>query len=135
MDNVKNSIIVADDSAIIKNIVKKALEEEFDVLEASNGREVIEVIGTNRDKNIVGLLLDLNMPGYDGFTVLEYFKNYNLFARIPVSIISGDDTPETIQRAFSYEIVDLLNKPFSQDKIRMVAHKTISIGESKKMGM
>jgi putative two-component system response regulator len=135
MDNVKNSIIVADDSAIIKNIVKKALEEEFDVLEASNGREVIEVIGNNRDKNIVGLLLDLNMPGYDGFTVLEYFKNYNLFSKIPVSIISGDDTPETIQRAFSYEIVDLLNKPFSQDKIRMVAHKTISIGESKKMGM
>ena len=60
---------------------------------------------------------------------------YNLFSKIPVSIISGDGTPETIQRAFSYEIVDLLNKPFSQDKIRMVAHKTISIGESKKMGM
>ena len=63
------------------------------------------------------------MPGTDGFYVLNYFKNNNLFKRIPVSIISGDDSKETIDKAFTYEIVDLLNKPFGVDNIKNVVSK------------
>lgn len=104
------AIIVADDSMIVKNIVEKALKDEYTVLKASNGKEAINYI-TKKEYDICCLLLDLNMPEYDGFMVLNYFKNNNLFKRIPVSIISGDDTKETIDRAFTYDIVDMLNKP------------------------
>ena len=120
------AIIVADDSMIIKNIVEKALQNEYVVLKASNGKEAIDYI-TKKEHNIVCMLLDLNMPEYDGFMVLNYFKNNNLFKRIPVSIISGDDTKETIDRAFTYDIIDMLNKPFSSDNIKNIVDKMISL--------
>ncbi len=120
------SIIVADDSEIIKNIIEKALSSEFKVLRASNGREAIEYITKDTNKSIVGMLLDLNMPEYDGFYVLNYFKNNNLFNRIPVSIISGDDSKDTIDKAFTYNIVDMLNKPFSIENVRGIVGKMLN---------
>ena len=117
------NILVADDSEIIKNIIAKAIADDYEVLKASNGREATDLIVQDKDREIVGLLLDLNMPGTDGFYVLNYFKNNNLFKRIPVSIISGDDSKETIDKAFTYEIVDLLNKPFGVDNIKNVVSK------------
>ena len=119
---MKGTIIIADDSAIIKNIVEKGLNDEYNILKASNGKEVINYVESDIN-NVTGLLLDLNMPEYDGFMVLEYFKTNNLFNRIPVAIISGDDTKETIDRAFSYNIVDMLNKPFTSENIKNIVSK------------
>ncbi len=122
---MNKAIIVADDSMIIKNIVEKALQDEYTVLKANNGKEAIDYI-TKKEYDIVGVLLDLNMPEYDGFMVLNYFKNNNLFSKYPVSIISGDDTKETIDRAFTYDIVDMLNKPFSSDNIKNIVNKMVN---------
>lgn len=125
---MEKAIIIADDSDIVQNIVERALSDELVVLKASNGRELINFI-TKKEYDIVGLLLDLNMPEYDGFMVLNYFKNNNLFKKIPVSIISGDDSRETIDRAFDYEIVDMLSKPFSKDNIKNIVNKMIDLRE------
>ena len=73
------------------------------------------------------MLLDLNMPESDGFVVLNYFKNNNLFKKYPIVIISGDDTSDTINKAFTYDIVDMLNKPFSGDKIKAMVSKMINL--------
>ena len=120
------AIIVADDSMIIKNIIEKALSDEYVVLKATNGREAIKHI-TDKKYDIVGMLLDLNMPESDGFVVLNYFKNNNLFKKYPIVIISGDDTSETINKAFTYDIIDMLNKPFSGDKIKAMVSKMINL--------
>ena len=120
------AIIVADDSMIIKNIIEKALSDEYVVLKAANGREALKHI-TDKKYDIVGMLLDLNMPEADGFVVLNYFKNNNLFKKYPIIIISGDDTSETINKAFTYDIIDMLNKPFSGDKIKAMVNKMINL--------
>ena len=120
------AIIVADDSMIIRNIIEKALSDQYVVLKASNGKEAIKHI-TDKKHEIVGVLLDLNMPESDGFTVLNYFKNNNLFKKYPIVIISGDDTSETINKAFTYDIVDMLNKPFTGDKIKSMVERMISL--------
>lgn len=120
------AIIVADDSMIIRNIIEKALSDQYVVLKASNGKEALKHI-TDKKYEIVGMLLDLNMPESDGFTVLNYFKNNNLFKKYPIVIISGDDTSETINKAFTYDIVDMLNKPFTGDKIKSMAERMISL--------
>ena len=65
------------------------------------------------------------MPNVDGFAVLEYMKENNLFTKIPVSIISGDSSKETIDRAFTYQIVDMLGKPFNESDVKRVVEKTI----------
>ena len=119
------AIIVADDSLIIQNIVEKALQDEYIVIKANDGVEVIKILRENPNE-IAGILLDLNMPKYDGFTVLKYFKTNNLFKKIPVSIISGDDTKDTIEEAFKYDIVDMLNKPFSKENIKSIVNKMLN---------
>ena len=119
------AIIVADDSMIIRNIIEKAIGEEYIVLKAGNGKEAIKHI-TDKKYDIVGMLLDLNMPESDGFAVLNYFKNNNLFKKYPIGIISGDDTKDTIDRAFTYDIVDMLNKPFSGDNVKNMISKMIT---------
>ena len=65
------------------------------------------------------------MPKVDGFAVLNFMRENNLFSKIPVSIISGDSSKETIDKAFTYQIVDMLSKPFSEQSVKMVIEKTL----------
>lgn len=60
------------------------------------------------------------MPNLNGFDVLEFLKEQNLTNKIPVVIITGDDTKETIKKAFNYGVLDVLNKPFTEDNIKRV---------------
>ena len=123
----KKAILVADDSNIIRTFISDTFQNQYEVLLANDGKEVLDLVNT-RSNDIVALLLDLNMPNLDGFQVLEYFQYYDLFKKIPVSIISGSDDKETIDRAFTYPIVDMLNKPFDKDSVKAFVEKTISIG-------
>ena len=91
--------------------------DEYKIIKASNGKEAILKLN---ELNIYALLLDLNMPNTNGFEVLEYLKNNDLIEKIPVVIITGDDTEETIKKAFSYPILDVLNKPFKEDNIKSI---------------
>ena len=75
------------------------------------------------------MFLDLNMPNVDGFQVLDYFKEKNLFNKIPVSIITGDDSKEAIDRAFTYPIIDMLNKPFNEMNVKVIVEKTINFNK------
>lgn len=123
---LKETILVVDDSNIIRNFTKRVFEEKYNVGIAKDGEEAINIIECNKNNNfIVAILLDLNMPRKDGFAVLDYMKQNNLFEKIPVSIISGDSSKETIERAFTYPIVDMLEKPFSDKSVKIVVDKTI----------
>ena len=119
------ALIVVDDSAVIKNFVSKIFNNRFEVLQADDGTEALRIISNNNGIKIVGMLLDLNMPNFNGFQVLEYFRNNNLFDRIPVSIITGVGNDELVAKAFNYPIVDVLRKPFNERDIKEVVEKTV----------
>lgn len=115
--NNKKNILIADDSNIILNFLEKTIHEDFNILRATNGQDTITQIANN---DIYAILLDLNMPGLNGFEVLNYLKEHDLIEKIPVVIITGDDTEETIKKAFSYPILDVLNKPFNEKSINSI---------------
>ena len=120
------TILVVDDSNIVRNFVKRIFNEQYNVAMAKDGKEAIDIINANSDTDFVeAILLDLNMPGVDGFGVLEYMRQNNLLKKMPVSIISGDSSKETIDRAFTYEIVDMVTKQFNDSNIKTVVEKTI----------
>ena len=116
-DESKKLILIADDSNIILNFLEKSIHDEYSVVKARSGTEAIECIKNN---NLYAILLDLNMPSLNGFEVLEYLKKENLMDKIPVVIITGDDTEDTIKKAFSYGVLDVLNKPFTEDNIERI---------------
>ena len=109
----KKSILIVDDSSIVRNFLQKAVNGKYDVNPVSGGEAAIDTL--NNEK-VDLILLDLMMPGVDGFGVLDYLKENN--NTTPVVIISGDTTKETIDRAFTYNVVDMIEKPFS-DKVIM----------------
>ncbi len=121
----EQKILVVDDSNIVSNFIKKIFNNTFDVVIANDGKEALDIVNSNTDGKIVGMLLDLNMPNVDGFEVLNYFKAHDLFKQVPVSIITGDSSKEVIDRAFTYPIIDMLQKPFNEVNIKNIVEKTI----------
>mgnify|MGYP003290659935 CR=1 FL=1 len=119
------TILVVDDSNVTRNFVQKIFSNNFNVLVATNGDEAISIIDNNLNNKIVAVLLDLNMPGLNGFDVLDHFKNKNLFSLIPVSIITSDNSKETRDKVFAYGVIDILVKPFNERDVKMVLDKTI----------
>lgn len=116
--HLDKKILVVDDSDIIRNLLKKMLNDEYEIITADDGQEALDIISKNND--LFGVLLDLNMPNVNGFAVLDYFRQNSLFSKIPVAIITGDDSKETIEKTFTYTIVDVLSKPFNEMNVRRV---------------
>ena len=100
---------------MVYQIIKKKVERET----TDKIREFI------KENKIVGMLLDLNMPNVDGFKVLEYFDQNNLFDRIPVAIITGVDSKDEISRTLMYPVVDVLSKPFNEKNVKTVIDKML----------
>lgn len=115
--NLLKKIIIADDSNIVLSFLEKSIKGKYEVLKATNGNDVLSLIANN---DIYAILLDLNMPSVNGFEVLEYLQNNCLINKYPVVIITGDDSEETIKKAFSYPIIDVLNKPFNDANLERV---------------
>jgi len=121
------SILVVDDSDIIRNFIGKIFKDEFDVVVANDGKQAIDILeNPEKSRNIKAVLLDLNMPNVNGFEVLDYYREKDLFKKFPISIITGVDDKESIEKAFKYPIVDMLNKPFNERDIKRILEKTLN---------
>ncbi len=120
-------ILVADDSEVIRIFVKKVFDADYELTFAKDGEETLNIIKEHeKDNRLKAILLDLNMPKLNGFSILDYMKEHDLLNKIPVTIVTGDSSSEAINKAFTYDIVDMLNKPFSESKIKEVIEKTIN---------
>lgn len=126
--NSSKTILIADDSNIILNFIQNNIDNTFNILRANNGNEAINTIMNNE---LYAILLDLNMPIKNGFEVLDYLKENDLIDKIPVVIITGDDTNETIKKAFNYPILDILNKPFNENNLNRVLGSIKSFHDNK----
>ena len=127
----QKTILVVDDSNIIRNFVKRIFSEKYNIGMAKDGDEALNIIKANAsNENIVAILLDLNMPKVDGFAVLTYMNEHQLFNSMPVSIISGDSSKDTINKAFTYPIIDMLGKPFTEADVKRVIEKTMYFKEN-----
>ena len=121
------AILVVDDSNIIRSFIDKIFKNDFDVIIASDGKEALDILNNPDERaRIKAILLDLNMPNVNGFEVLDYFQEKDMFKKFPVSIITGVDDKESIAKAFKYPIVDMLTKPFNERDVKAILEKTLN---------
>ena len=126
-ENYDKAILVVDDSNLIRNFILKIFKDSFEVIVANDGKEALDIINDeNKNKKIKAILLDLNMPNVDGFEVLDYFKSNDLFKKYAISIITGVDDKESIEKAYKYPIIDILLKPFNERDVKKIVEKTIN---------
>ena len=88
-------ILVVDDSSITRGLIEHIYKDKYKVMMASNGQGAMDIVDVMTD-SIMAILLDLNMPEVDGFDVLDYFREKDIFDKIPVCIVTGEDAPEII---------------------------------------
>lgn len=108
---MKNQIIIVDDMEINRDILEEIMEDEFEVLTAVDGKQGLEMIREHQE-SLAAILLDLIMPEMDGFAVLRELHKEEELDRIPVLIISGEDSVKAEKRCFEYGISDFIRKPF-----------------------
>ena len=114
-----NKILVIDDELAIVDIVKEALEsEDFQVIGASNGVEGLERLH-NENPDLV--ILDVLMPGMDGWEVLRRIEADPATAGVPVIMLTALGSDEDILRGLEEGAVEYITKPFHlQDLIASV---------------
>lgn len=100
--------------------------EHYDILEAAGGLEAIEILEEKKDELAV-VLLDIIMPGMDGFGVLEHMRSNNMLEQIPVVIVTDDSSEATSVKAFEYDIADMVIKPFEPRIIKRRVQNIIEL--------
>ena len=109
---VKQKILIADDSEINRALLKEILGDGYEYLEAEDGVSAIEILRTRTDISL--LLLDLMMPGMDGFDVLRVMKCHAWLDEIPVIVISAAEDTTNIERAYDLGVADYIRRPFER---------------------
>ena len=91
---MREKVLIVDDIELNREILAVALGDEYEVLQASDGVQTIEILKTDSE-GITVMLLDLIMPNVDGYAVLDYMREHGLLERIPVIVISAESARES----------------------------------------
>ena len=113
----KQKILIVDDSEMNRSLLADILEEQYDVVEAENGVEAITLLSRQR-ADFSLLLLDIMMPEMDGFEVLAYINKYHWNDTFAVIMISADDSPANIKRAYDLGAFDYISRPFDSTIVK-----------------
>ncbi|MDE7416781.1 MAG: response regulator [Lachnospiraceae bacterium] len=122
----KNKILVVDDKGINRYMLGDIFREEYEIVEASGGQMAIDIMEKDA-RNLAVVLLDIIMPVISGFGVLEYMKKKELLDRLPVVIVTDDDSEETSNKAYEYKVADIVIKPFEPKIIRRRVQNIIEL--------
>ena len=107
----KAQILLVDDSAMNRMMLKEILSGDYSILEAKDGQECLEKLQTEAG-NIALVLLDINMPVMDGFEVLKAMNRNHTIEDTPVIMISSDDSDAAIRKSYELGASDYVNRPF-----------------------
>lgn len=115
-------ILIVDDEDIIRFLLVDVLtSDEFEILEAANGKEAVEIIENDCPDLII---TDTNMPIMDGFEVVEFLNKNNNTS--PVIMMSANNSDAYRQKANSLGIRHIVIKPFSLDEIADLVNKLLN---------
>ena len=107
----KTQILLVDDSNMNRMLLREILGDGYHILEAENGQECLETLRAEAG-NIALVLLDINMPGMDGFEVLKAMNANHTIEDTPVIMISSEDSDAAIRRSYELGASDYVNRPF-----------------------
>lgn len=112
-----SKMLVVDDLEISRAVVAELFKDEFEVVEASNGLEALDVLEEN-GTNISIILLDMYMPVMDGAEFLRCKNKIKQYADIPVIIISAEDSENCQVDMLELGVNDYVTKPFVPEVVR-----------------
>ncbi len=127
----RSKILIVDDSEFNRLILQELLKDDYDIIEAENGVEGIQVL-KDHEKEIDLVLLDIVMPEMDGFEMLTAMNRYNWVDKIPVIMISAENDTSFMDRAYKLGASDYIKRPFDKNIVLRRVENTIMLYEKQK---
>lgn len=127
----RSKVLIVDDSEFNRLILKELLQDEYDIIEAENGLEGIEIL-RNRESEIDIVLLDIVMPEMDGFEMLTAMNRYKFIDKIPVIMISAENGMSFMDKAYKLGASDYIRRPFDKNVVIRRVENTIMLYEKQK---
>ena len=129
INKLKRYILIAEDEFVNQEILKEILSDEYEVLIANNGIEALDILNSTTVP-ISLILMDLNMPLMDGFTLLKEIKKVKEYMNIPIIVITGEKDSEL--EALNLGAVDFIAKPFDLNEIiKARVNRSIELSEQR----
>lgn len=109
------SILVIEDNDIVRKMVARSLNDQFTILEASEGFSGVRLAQENLPDLII---CDIAMPGMDGFGVLEALRSQQATASIPFVFLTAQHERNLMRRGMAMGADDYITKPFTVEELR-----------------
>ena len=124
MDNMK-TILIVDDTELNVETLMELLEDKYDLLASLDGEGALEIV---EEEHVDLILLDIMMPGIDGFEVCRRLKTNPKTNNIPIIFITAKTDDESIEKAYELGGVDYITKPFRVREVlsRITNHLALS---------
>lgn len=119
---MKKKVLIVDDSATVRTMIKDILEKDYEVIECSSGFEVLDYL----DKNSCNLIItDLHMPKMNGYDLIRDIKKKYKF--IPCILLTSEDGANAIKQAKEAGAATFLSKPFNPNQLKRLLMLTIGV--------
>jgi CheY-like chemotaxis protein len=123
----KPTILAVDDSKIMQHEIKRALENNYNVLVADNAVDALSII---YHQEIAALLLDVSMPGVDGLELCRTVRNLPQFQNLPIIMLTARDGAFDKVQGRLAGATEYLTKPFNQETLIQVISNFVAIPQS-----
>lgn len=122
----KYRILIVDDSEINREMLAGILGEDYEIVQASGGKQALDIL-LKQAYEISLVLLDIVMPEIDGYDVLRYMNRYDIINDLPVIMISAENSADFITKAFDLGAVDYVSRPFEVAVVKRRVRNTIAL--------
>lgn len=123
--NENRTILIVDDIEINRMILREIFKEDYQIMEAENGAQAIEMINGNH--HIAAVLLDLLMPKVSGMGVLEEMNRTGKIKSTPVFLITAADNRDMLLDGYKLGAVDVITKPFMAQFLKCRVNNVIEL--------
>ena len=118
-------VMIVDDSKTDRTIMRKSLEPlGITLVEAVDGQEALSTLKQS-DEMFDAMLIDIEMPRMDGYTLASEIKKYNKYKNLPLIAVTSRTSKTDRMRGVESGMVEYITKPYSQDYLMSVVQKNI----------
>jgi len=120
------TIMIVDDSKTDRLIMRKSLSAlGVTLVEASDGQEALNILKSG-DYNFDAMLIDIEMPRMDGYTLATEIKKYNRYKNLPLIAVTSRTGKSDRMRGVESGMVEYITKPYSSDYLSSVVQRNVN---------
>lgn len=123
---MRDKILIVDDSAFVRQMLKENLQNAYGILEAANGREALNIIVAH-SQEIAAVLLDIVMPEINGIMLLKILNEKKYLEQFPVLMVTSEEDVTSVGQCFDYGASDLIRKPVNTEFVKQRVEKLIGL--------